>query len=393
MRQRVGVVYGGRSSEHEVSVASAGAVIGNLDRDRYEPIPIYVSREGRWTLPDKLPTTSSAADVIERSRSESAPPVTIGQEVHFLARPADAALLTIRREPLEMDNGARAMIRTLGLDVVFPIVHGPYGEDGTLQGLFELSNVPYVGAGVLASAVGMDKAVAKTLFRAHGLPIVDFAGVLASQWEANRNGTLDEITHRFVFPLFVKPANLGSSVGISRARNRTELEQGIDLASQFDRKLIVEVSVPQARELECAVLGNDAPEASGVGEIVPAGEFYDYASKYIDKDSTLVIPASLEPERTETIRTMAVEAFHAIGGAGMARVDFLVPRGGDQIYVSELNTIPGFTSISMYPQLWKASGLEYPRLLDRLIDLALDRHAAKQRLHTRLPASHTTDHR
>ena len=384
MRLRVGVIYGGRSSEHEVSLASAAAVIANLDPTRYEPVAIYIQRDGRWSLSGTPPSTLSAADVIARSKSDLQPSTPTGPELHFLAYPAEAPVLTIRREPDNVDNGARAVVGTLGLDVVFPVVHGPYGEDGTLQGLLELANFPYVGAGVLASAVGMDKAVAKTLFEACGLPIVDYAVVAASHWDTDRDTTVDELRRRFAFPLFVKPANLGSSVGISKARDRHQLEQGIDLARQFDRKIIVEVSVPKARELECAVLGNDAPEASAVGEIVPAGEFYDYESKYVDEGSTLVIPASLPIGRADTIRAMAVEAFRAVDGSGMARVDFLMPRGGDQIYVNEVNTIPGFTTISMYAKLWQASGLGYPQLLDRLIELALERHAAKQRLRTSL---------
>ena len=384
MRLRVGVIYGGRSSEHEVSIASAAAVIANLDPTRYEPVAIYIRRDGRWSLARKPPSTVSPADVIARSKSDPEPSAPTGPELHFLAHPADAPVLTIQREPDDVDSGARAVVGTLGLDVVFPVVHGPYGEDGTLQGLLELANVPYVGAGVLASAVGMDKAVAKTLFAAGGLPIVDYAVVPASQWDTDRDTTLDALGRRFAFPLFVKPANLGSSVGISKARDRHQLEQGIDLARQFDRKIIVEVSVPEARELECAVLGTDAPEASVVGEVLPAGEFYDYESKYVNEGSTLVIPASLPTGRADTIRAMAVEAFRAVDGSGMARVDFLMPRAGDQIYVNEVNTIPGFTTISMYAKLWQASGLEYPQLLDRLIELALERHAAKQRLRTSL---------
>ena len=285
VRLRVGVIYGGRSSEHEVSIASAAAVIANLDPTRYEPVAIYIRRNGRWSLARKPPSTVSPADVIARSKSDPEPSAPTGPELHFLAHPADAPVLTIQREPDDVDNGARAVVGTLGLDVVFPVVHGPYGEDGTLQGLLELANVPYVGAGVLASAVGMDKAVAKTLFAAGGLPIVDYAVVPASQWDTDRDTTLDELRRRFAFPLFVKPANLGSSVGISKARDRRQLEQGIDLARQFDRKIIVEVSVPEARELECAVLGTDAPEASVVGEVLPAGEFYDYESKYVNEGS------------------------------------------------------------------------------------------------------------
>ena len=382
MRLRVGVVYGGRSSEHEVSLASAAEVIGNLDRHLYEPVPIYISREGRWSLPVQPPTTTSAAEVIKGEKSPRAEPTLTEVELHFVAHPAEAPAFTIQRT--HDSNGVRTVIDQLRLDVVFPVVHGPYGEDGTLQGLLELGNVPYVGSGVLASSVAMDKAVTKTLLGASGLPIVEHAVVKASQWDANPVGTIDKIMHGFELPLFVKPANLGSSVGVSKAKNRAELEKGIDLARQFDNKILVEVAIPEARELECAVIGNDIPEASVVGEIVPAREFYDYDSKYLDVNSTTVIPASLEPGQADEIRTMAVKSFQAINGTGMARVDFLMPRHGKQIYVNELNTIPGFTTISMYANLWQASGLDYPRLVGRLIDLALERHKAKQQLRTRL---------
>ena len=383
-RLRVGVVYGGRSSEHEVSLASASAVIANLDPDRYDTVPIYIRKDGRWSLADTPPATLSAADAIQHSRShqrqtESARP---GPELHFLAYPADAPILTIQREPETGDNGTPAVVGALGLDVVFPVVHGPYGEDGTLQGLLELANVPYVGAGVLASAVGMDKAVARTLFEARGLPVVDYAVVEAHTWEADSTTTLDELGDRLALPLFVKPANLGSSVGISKARDRTALQHAIDLARQFDSKIIVESAVPHARELECAVLGNDSPEASVVGEIVPAGEFYDYESKYLDTGSKATIPAPLAGKQSAAIRAMALQAFRAIEGSGMARVDFLMAGNTDRVYLNEVNTIPGFTTISMYAKLWQASGVEYGQLLDRLISLALERHADKQRLRT-----------
>ena len=383
-RLRVGVVYGGRSSEHEVSLASASAVIANLDPDRYEVVPIYIRKDGRWSLADKPPATLSTADMIQRSRSQQRRTETArqGPEIHLVAYPADAPILTIQREPETGDNGAPAIVGTLGLDVVFPVVHGPYGEDGTLQGLLELGNVPYIGAGVLASAVGMDKAVARTLFEARGLPVVDYAVVEGHTWEADSTATLDELGDRLELPVFVKPANLGSSVGISKARDRTQLQRAIDLARQFDSKIIVESAVPQARELECAVLGNHTPEASVVGEIVPAGEFYDYESKYLDKGSKLTIPAPLASKQAAEIRTMSLEAFRAIEGSGMARVDFLMAGGTDRVYLNEVNTIPGFTTVSIYAKLWQASGVEYGQLLDRLVALALERHVEKQRLRT-----------
>lgn len=384
-RLRVGVIYGGRSSEHEVSLASAASVLAHLDPDRYEPIPIRIEKDGRWSIDEAPPALRPAAEAIAdaRSRSAASGRANRPQEAVLLARPADAHLLTIRHAPGQA-AGAPAVVETLGLDVAFPVVHGPYGEDGTLQGLLELANLPYVGAGVLGSAAGMDKAAAKTLFAARGLPIVPHLAVSAARWETAAGAVLDDAAARLSWPMFVKPANLGSSVGISKARDRAELEQAIGLARRFDRKVLVEEAVPEAREIECAVLGNDAPEASVAGEILPAGEFYDYESKYVDERSTLVIPAALAAEQARKVREMAGEAFRAIDGAGMARVDFLLARRSERLYLNEINTIPGFTTISMYARLWEASGLDYPRLLDRLIELALERHAGRQRLRTSL---------
>ena len=384
-RLRVGVIYGGRSSEHEVSLASAASVLAHLDPGRYEPIPIRIEKDGRWSIDEAPPALRPAAEAIAdaRSRSAASGRANRPQEAVLLARPADAHLLTIRHAPGQA-AGAPAVVETLGLDVAFPVVHGPYGEDGTLQGLLDLANLPYVGAGVLGSAAGMDKAAAKTLFAARGLPIVPHLAVSAARWETAAGAVLDDAAARLSWPMFVKPANLGSSVGISKARDRAELEQAIGLARRFDRKVLVEEAVPEAREIECAVLGNDAPEASVAGEILPAGEFYDYASKYVDERSTLVIPAALAAEQARKVREMAGEAFRAIDGAGMARVDFLLARRSERLYLNEINTIPGFTTISMYARLWEASGLDYPRLLDRLIELALERHAGRQRLRTSL---------
>ncbi len=379
-RLRVGVVYGGRSSEHEVSLASAAAVFANLDPARYVAVPIYVQRDGRWSLADRPPTTVSAGDVIEQQRAggverHSAKRI---RDVHFVASPSDETLITIQREPHEPTESARAVVGGLSVDVVFPVIHGPSGEDGTLQGLLELANVPYVGAGVLSSAVGMDKAMAKVVFAAHDLPVVEYAVVLASEWQLRRQAVLDELGTRFQFPVFVKPANLGSSVGISKAGGLKALERAMDLAYRFDRKVIVEIAVRAAREFECAVLGNDTPLASIPGEIVSSGEFYDYDAKYVDDGSTPVIPTDLSAEATTQIQSMAVRAFRAIDGAGMARVDFLLDGTTEKLYINEVNTIPGFTTISMYSKMWAASGLNYPALLDRLIELALERHTEKQ---------------
>jgi D-alanine-D-alanine ligase len=350
---RVAVVYGGRSGEHEVSVASAASIFKHLDRSRYEAVPILIGKDGRWVLGAKAPTALSAADVLTQSRSEALQPV----------------------EPtVAIGRGS--------IDVVFPVLHGPYGEDGTVQGLLELANVPYVGAGVLGSAVGMDKAVMKKLFAAEGLPIVPYLVVLRHDWARDRPGLTARVASELHYPVFVKPANLGSSVGISKARNDAELDEAMTLALQFDRKTVIEAAVPDAREIECAVLGNDDPQASVPGEIVPSGEFYDYKAKYLDDKSALLIPAPLTGGETAEIRRLAIAAFRAVDGAGMSRVDFLMSRGTSRMFLNEVNTIPGFTTISMYPKMWEATGLAYPALLDRLIELALERHQERQALRT-----------
>ena len=351
---RVGVIYGGRSGEHEVSVASAASIFRHLDRERYEPVPIRIEKSGKWTLGAKAPQALSAAQVIEEQKhSEALQPV----------------------EPTAAVTGS-------GIDVVFPVLHGPYGEDGTVQGLLELANVPYVGASVLGSAVGMDKAVMKTLFAAQGLPIVRHEVVLRREWERESASITTRVARRLGSPVFVKPANLGSSVGISKAKSDAEFHDAMALALQFDRKIVVEAAVPEAREIECAVLGNDEPDASIPGEIIPSREFYDYAAKYLDEGSRLLIPAPITDDQAAEVRRLAIAAFRAVECAGMARVDFLLARTAGDLFVNEVNTIPGFTTISMYPKLWEASGLPYPALLDRLITLALERHAEKQQLRT-----------
>ncbi|MCX6549845.1 MAG: D-alanine--D-alanine ligase [Acidobacteria bacterium] len=387
-RTRVGVIFGGRSSEHDVSVRSASSVLGNLDPERYNPVAIYIDPQGRWILPSRSPEAATDAEAREYVRDQ-ARSFRHRTEVVLPARPdEDATLLLFTRETegesAESDPGHNAStVRQLHLDVVFPVLHGPYGEDGTIQGLFEMANVPYVGAGVLGSAVGMDKAIMKVLFRAHGLPVAPFTVVSARDWARDRSGVAAQIAARFGFPVFVKPANLGSSVGISKAKDASELATAIDLAAQYDRKIVVEAAVPNVREIEVSVLGNDLPEASLPGEVVPSSdcEFYDYDAKY-KKDSDLLIPASLTPEQTAEARRLAVAAFVAIDGSGMGRVDFLFDHVADAWYVSEINTIPGFTTISMYPKLWAATGLGYAALLDRLIELAIERHTAKQVLRT-----------
>ena len=367
---RVGVIYGGRSGEHEVSLASAAAVFQHLDPARYEAVAIRIEKDGRWTLPATPPQVMKAADVIKGTLGAGAAAVPEAglREAHPMAYP----------------GGATLMAGTAGitLDVVFPVLHGPYGEDGTVQGLLELANVPYVGAGVLASAVGMDKAAMKLVFAAKGLPICDYEVVLKRDWLRDEHAVLQRVVARLGFPVFVKPANLGSSVGISKAKHAADLRTAINLAAQFDRKIVIEAAVPQAREIEVAVLGNDEPEASVPGEIIPAGEFYDYQAKYVSDDSRVVIPAQIDAARAEEVRALAISAFKAIDGAGMARVDFLLAGDSQVLYLNEVNTIPGFTTISMYSKMWDASGLPYAQLLDRLIALAIERHTEKQQLRT-----------
>jgi D-alanine-D-alanine ligase len=345
-------------------------------------VAIRVEKDGRWSLPRQAPALVSAAAVIQSSRSDEGRPGRIQadhpREAHLVAHPGGETLLTIDRRDSE------AVVSGLALDVVFPVLHGPYGEDGTVQGLLELANVPYVGAGVLASAVGMDKAAMKLVFAAKGLPICDYDVVMKRDWQRDERAVLHTVVNHLGFPLFVKPANLGSSVGISKAKHAAELRAAISLAAEFDRKVIVEAAVPRAREIECAVLGNDEPEASVPGEIIPSREFYDYEAKYLDEGSRAVIPAPLSEAQAQEVRSLSLAAFKAVDAAGMARVDFLLAGDSGVLYLNELNTIPGFTTISMYAKLWAASGIAYPQLIDRLVTLALERHAEKQQLRTSL---------
>ena len=354
---RVAVIFGGKSGEHEVSLVSARSVMAALDKDKYEIYPIGISKTGRW--------------------------LTEGDPMALLT-----AGLPEEREPApSLAPGRRELIPGAGVagfpevDVVFPVLHGPYGEDGTVQGLLELADLPYVGAGVLGSAVGMDKVVMKAVFVANGLPVADYLVVLRHHWRQNPEEIIAQVEGRLAYPVFVKPANLGSSVGVSKAHDRAELRRGLDLAARFDRKLLVEQGI-NAREIECSVLGNDEPMASVPGEVVPSNEFYDYCAKYIDNASKLHIPAELPAKTVQQIQDLAVRAFLAIDCAGMARADFFLCRDTGQVYLNELNTIPGFTQISMYPKLWEASGLPYPALLDRLIALALERYQDKRATET-----------
>lgn len=353
-RIRVGVIFGGRSGEHEVSIRSADSVMRALDKDKYECVPIAITKAGKWLK------SSDATRLLPSAVIEAA-----DTHVAILGDPTESGLQLIgeRTEPAG------------GLDVIFPVLHGTYGEDGTVQGLFDMAGIPYVGCGVLASATGMDKVIMKHLFSQANLPIVNFTSFLRSEFDRDRDSVLDRVIDEIGFPCFVKPANLGSSVGITKAKDRDTLSQAIETAARYDRKIIVEVGV-DAREIEVSVLGNDEPRASLPGEIVTqAAEFYDYSAKYIDDQAArLEIPAKLPAETITEIQDLAVRAFRAIDGSGLARVDFFVVRNTGQVIVNEINTMPGFTSISMYPKLWEASGIGYSELLDRLIELAFERH-------------------
>jgi len=381
---RVGIIYGGRSGEHEVSVTSAASIFKHIDRNRYEPIPIRIEKDGRWTLAEKPPLALSAADVIQQARVAHARPIRAGRDTLLAPFPSDATVVTIERRPAAGDDSTdvdHAVVTGLGLDVVFPVLHGPYGEDGTVQGLLELANVPYVGAGVLASAAGMDKAAMKILFAGNGLPVGPWRSFVRREWDRDRDRVVNDLA-ALGLPVFVKPANLGSSVGISKVKTQAELVPAIDMALEYDRKIVVEAGVDQAREIECAVLGNEDPQASVPGEIIPSREFYDYEAKYLDEGSRTVIPADLSAAQAAEVQRLSIAAFKAIDGAGLSRVDFLLSRTTGALVVNEINTMPGFTTISMYSKMWEASGVSYAELVDRLIGLGIERHTEKQRLKT-----------
>ncbi len=368
-------MYGGRSGEHEVSIASAAAVFANLDRKKYEPVAIRIEKDGRWVLSDRPPSAPSAAEVIEQMRDASR--VRGGREVLLPPRPGDDTLVLVDRRPAREGEDAVAVLTGLGLDVIFPVLHGPYGEDGTMQGLLELAGIPYVGCGVLASAVGMDKAVMKVVFQAAGLTVAPWVVVRRRAWDTDRDALVARINKTLAWPLFVKPANLGSSVGISKVKSADALDAAVALALGFDPKVVVESAVAGAREIECAVLGNEDAQASVPGEIIPDGEFYDYDAKYIRSGSRTIVPADLPAALVGDIQRQSLVAFDAIEGSGLARVDFLLGADGTLV-INEINTMPGFTTISMYPKLWGASGVAYEALIDRLITLARDRHATQQ---------------
>jgi D-alanine-D-alanine ligase len=384
---RVGILFGGRSGEHEVSLLSAASVLKAINKDKYEVVPIGITKDGRWL-------TDAHAERLLRGEQESGRPLRAGDP-----ETTPGAALLARGEavivpPVPQSHGlvpfqstVTSMQKGIDVDVIFPVLHGTFGEDGTIQGLLELADMPYVGAGVLGSAAGMDKDIMKQLFAGAGLAIVKHVTVLRSQWEKDSKKVTRLAESKLKYPVFVKPANLGSSVGISKAHDRRELGPAIETAAGYDRKIVIEEGVGgkkrKARELECSVLGNDDPQASTVGEIVPSAEFYDYNAKYLDEGSKLVIPAKLSKKQVKEVQGMAIRAFKAVDCSGLARVDFLMDPGNGgtagKIYLNEINTMPGFTSISMYPKLWAASGLGYAELIDRLIQLALERHTEKKR--------------
>jgi D-alanine-D-alanine ligase len=366
----VGVLFGGRSGEHEVSLASARSILEHIDHRRYEVVPIGITKQGEWIV------GGDPLHMLSTGLSSAGSPATL------LADPSRRGLWNLQ-VAAERDAQERAItaVRLAELDVVFPVLHGTYGEDGTVQGLLELAGVPYVGSGVMASAVAMDKAIASDIFRARGLPVAPYIVVKRRAWQRRPAQVIEDIEAALLYPIFVKPANLGSSVGISKAHDRGELPGALDLAARYDRKLVVQQGI-EAREIEVSVLGNDDPIASVPGEVIPSREFYDYQAKYIDEDSELVIPAQLGEQTTQRVRQMAVAAYKALDCAGMARADFLLDKSTGELWVNELNTIPGFTQISMYPKLWVATGIAYPELLDRLIELAIERFEDRGRSET-----------
>ncbi|MCH2539338.1 MAG: D-alanine--D-alanine ligase [Anaerolineales bacterium] len=358
-KMRIGILFGGRSGEHEVSIMSARSILEVIDRKKYEVVMIGITKQGRWICGDDsmivLETDHAAID----SASAAA----------LLADPAINSLFKVSGRA-----GGRefALSRVVDLDVIFPVLHGTYGEDGAMQGFFELADIAYVGSGVLGSAVAMDKGIFKSVMRAAGLPVLPAVIFNRSEYQMDPGAVINKVLQELTFPLFVKPVNLGSSVGVTKASNPEALRSGLDEAARWDRRLLVEQGI-EAREIEVSVLGNDVPNASVAGEIVTQGEFYDYEAKYLTDESEFLIPAPIPEAQLERVRRLAVAAFKAADCAGMARVDFLLEKSSNELFLNELNTIPGFTNVSMYPKLWKASGLEYTEIIDRLIELALER--------------------
>ena len=354
-RLRIGVIFGGTSGEHDISLLTARGVLGAIDTTRYDVVPIGISKTGAWAVGD---------DVLDRLTREAEAARDVATTTPRDKLPSSADTIRAMAEALDLLSNA-------GVDAVFPLLHGPMGEDGTLQGLLEFCGVPYVGCGVAASAVAMDKGLAKDVFRSNSIPTLPSMMVQRGRWQGQRERVLSNLESSFFYPLFVKPANLGSSVGISKVGNREELAAGLDLAARYDERLLVEPGI-DAREIEIAILGNRNPQASVPGEIRPHRDFYDYKAKYFDDATELIVPAVLEDSLTRELQELAVQSFEALACSGLARVDFLLERGTDRAYISEVNTMPGFTESSMYPRLWEASGIAYSYLIDRLLELALE---------------------
>jgi D-alanine-D-alanine ligase len=392
---RVGILFGGRSGEHEVSLLSAASVLNAIDKTKYEVVPIGITKDGRWLTAEHaerlLKGDKHAGEGPRATQTRlraGDPEATTGAAVLATGESVVVPPEPARREaglaPFQTNaNLRRASDRAINVDVIFPVLHGTFGEDGTIQGLLELADIAYVGAGVLGSSAGMDKDIMKSLFRAARLPMVKHVTVLRSQFEREPKKVQKLVESKLKYPVFVKPANLGSSVGISKAHDPKELGPAIAEAAKFDRKIVVEEGVGgkknKAREIECAVLGNDDPKASIAGEIVPCKEFYDYDAKYLVEGSDAAIPAKLTKAEMKTVQRLAIAAFQAVDCTGLARVDFLMEPKSRKIFVNEINTMPGFTAISMYPKLWMASGVPYPDLIDRLIRLGIERHEDKKR--------------
>ncbi len=391
---RVGILFGGRSGEHEVSLLSAASVLNAIDKTKYEVVPIGITKDGRWLTAEHAErllkgdagggARATPATQLRAGDPEATPGAALLATGESVVVPPEPTRRDAGLAPFQTDaNLRRAADRAINVDVIFPVLHGTFGEDGTIQGLLELADIAYVGAGVLGSSAGMDKDIMKSLFRAAGLPIVKHATVLRDQFEREPKKVQKLVESKLKYPVFVKPANLGSSVGISKAHDGKELGPAIAEAAKFDRKIVIEEGVGgkknRAREIECAVLGNDDPKASVAGEIVPCKEFYDYDAKYLAEGSEGIIPARITKAEMKTVQRLAIAAFQAVDCTGLARVDFLMDPKSRRIFVNEINTMPGFTAISMYPKLWAATGVPYPELIDRLIQLGIERHEDKKR--------------
>src|SRR6202158_848339 len=395
---RVGILFGGRSGEHEVSLLSAASVLNAIDKTKYEVVPIGITKDGRWLTAEHAErllkgdagggARATQATQLRAGDPEATPGAALLATGESVVVPPEPSRRDVGLAPFQTDaktdaNLRRASDRAINVDVIFPVLHGTFGEDGTIQGLLELADIAYVGAGARVSSAGMDKDVMKSLFRAAGFPMVKHVTVLRSQFEREPKKVQKLVESKLKYPVFVKPANLGSSVGISKAHDRKELGPAIAEAAKFDRKIVIEEGVGgkknKAREIECAVLGNDDPKASIAGEIVPGKEFYDYDAKHLAGGSELGIPGKGTKAEMKTVQRLAIAAFQAVDCTGLARVDFLMDPKSRRIYVNEINTMPGFTAISMYPKLWGATGVSYPELIDRLIQLGIERHEDKKR--------------